>query len=68
MRLFCCTLTLLLCTLTAGNALAEHRLGGGVNYWVMLKDLDDKDFDNKGLSANAPSTLTVRAEVSKSVP
>lgn len=50
MRLFCCTLTLLLCTLTAGNALAEHRLGGGVNYWVMLKDLDDKDFDDKGLS------------------
>ena len=48
--LFCCTLTLLLCTLTAGNALAEHRLGGGVNYWVMLKDLDDKDFDDKGLS------------------
>ena len=23
----------------------EHRLGGGVNYWVALEDLDEDDVD-----------------------
>ncbi len=41
---------LLALALPAANAAAEHRLGGGVNYWVMLDDLDDTDFDDKGLS------------------
>lgn len=41
---------LLALSLPAANAAAEHRLGGGVNYWVMLEDLDDTDFDDKGLS------------------
>lgn len=40
---------LLVLALPAANASAEHRLGGGVNYWVMLDDLDE-DFDDNGLS------------------
>ena len=39
----------LLLAYPAANASAEHRLGGGVNYWVMLDDIDD-GFDDKGLS------------------
>ena len=34
----------------ASTAFAEHRLGGGVNYWVMLHNLGDKGFDDNGLS------------------
>ena len=43
---------LLVLAYPAANASAEHRLGGGVNYWVMLDDLDDldDDFDDNGLS------------------
>lgn len=34
-----------------GYAETEHRIGGGVNYWVMLDDLDlNEDFDDSGLS------------------
>ena len=33
-----------------GSAVAQHRVGGGVNYWVMLHDVNVKDFDDKGLS------------------
>ena len=40
---------LLVLAFPVANASAEHRLGGGVNYWVMLEDLDN-DFDDKGLS------------------
>lgn len=28
----------------------EHRLGGGVNYWVALDDLDEDDVDEDGFS------------------
>ena len=28
----------------------EHRLGGGVNYWVALEDLDEDDVDEDGFS------------------
>ncbi|MDO5675767.1 MAG: outer membrane beta-barrel protein [bacterium] len=50
MMIFRVVLVLLLAlAYPAANASAEHRLGGGVNYWVMLDDLDD-DFDDKGLS------------------
>ena len=28
----------------------EHRLGGGVNYWVALEDLDEDDVDEDGVS------------------
>ena len=39
---------LLFCS--AAQAESQHRVGGGVNYWVMLDDVDVKDFDDKGLS------------------
>ena len=29
---------------------SEHRLGGGVNYWVALEDLDEDDVDEDGFS------------------
>lgn len=32
------------------QAESQHRVGGGLNYWVMLDDVDVKDFDDKGLS------------------
>lgn len=28
----------------------EHRLGGGVNYWVALENLDEHDVDENGFS------------------
>ncbi len=29
---------------------AEHRVGGGANYWVALDDLDEDDIDDNGFS------------------
>ncbi len=47
------TLSLGLCmlfSLSHFTSAAEHRLGGGVNYWYSIDDLkgDDYDFDNNG--------------------
>ena len=42
-------LLLLVLAFPAVGTSAEHRLGGGVNYWVMLDSLDD-EFDKNGLS------------------
>jgi hypothetical protein len=37
--------------LLAGNAWAgEHRLGGGVNYWVAVDDIDSDKVDDDGFS------------------
>lgn len=38
--------------ITTTNAMAEHRIGGGVNYWISVDDidLDDRDVDEDGLS------------------
>jgi hypothetical protein len=44
---------LLSTTATAHNSsAADHRIGGGVNYWVTLEDIefDSKKFDNDGLA------------------
>lgn len=41
---------LLLCLFLAGTSWAsEHRLGGGINYWVTVDSLDD-DIDDNGFS------------------
>jgi len=41
------TLLLLLC---CTPALADHRIGGGVNYWVAIDDIHVDDIDKNGLS------------------
>lgn len=47
---FTATMVLLFCTLIPLQA-AEHRLGGGANYWMTIDDIKDgdKEFDNSGL-------------------
>lgn len=35
---------------TATIAVAEHRIGGGVNYWMTLDDIDISDVDENGFS------------------
>lgn len=43
-------LALLACLFLAGTSWAsEHRLGGGINYWVTVDSLDD-DIDDNGFS------------------
>ncbi len=51
--LFCAVL--LSMAVVAGNTQAgnnDHRLGGGINYWMTLEDIwfDGKNFDENGLS------------------
>jgi hypothetical protein len=44
---------LLLAIASAANSpAADHRIGGGINYWVTLEDieLDSKKFDNDGVA------------------
>jgi len=44
------TVLILLLLSCAIPALAEHRIGGGVNYWVALDDIHVDDIDENGLS------------------
>ena len=48
-KLLLSLLVLLFCLASAPAADQAHRIGGGVNYWVALDDLDS-DFDEEGLS------------------
>lgn len=43
-------LSLLLPLILSAPALAEHRIGGGVNYWRMIDDIDIDNIDKDGLS------------------
>ncbi len=43
------SLLFLVCVTTEVYA-DEHRLGGGVNYWVAVEDVDFDDIDDNGLS------------------
>lgn len=36
--------------LTTGNAIAQHDVGAGVNYWKVLDDIDVTDLDDSGIS------------------
>ncbi len=43
------SLFFLICV-TAQAYAGEHRLGGGVNYWIAVEDVDFDDIDEDGLS------------------
>lgn len=41
---------LILGVFTCQSQAGEHRLGGGVNYWVALEDIDFEEVDDNGFS------------------
>ena len=49
-KLLLSLLVLLFCLASAPAADQAHRIGGGVNYWVALEDLDEDDVDEDGFS------------------
>ncbi len=66
-KLLLSLLVLLFCLASASAADQAHRIGGGVNYWVALDDLDE-DFDEDGLSYLAtyqyrPTLIGFQADV-----
>ena len=66
-KLLLSLLVLLFCLASAPAADQAHRIGGGVNYWVALDDLDE-DFDEEGLSYLAtyqyrPTLIGFQADV-----
>jgi hypothetical protein len=48
-RMIMLGVTLIAIALAGSAQAAEHRLGGGVNYWITIDDIDGDDFDEDGL-------------------
>lgn len=51
MKRFCVVCLLVFFVVFTGQAQAgDHRLGGGINYWVAVDDIDVSDVDDDGFS------------------
>jgi hypothetical protein len=49
-RLLMAILVLGLVLFSADLQAGEHRIGGGVNYWIAVDDIDEEDIDEDGFS------------------
>lgn len=49
-RLLAIMLVLVMVLFSAELQAGEHRIGGGVNYWIALDDIDEDDIDEQGFS------------------